>query len=159
MLQVLDWDLSAVTPYCILDQLLRRVDFSECSMDGAVIRRHSETFISLVATELDLQAGLPAGLLAISCLIAAVNGLKQTSEQSHYLAKLLSVMSEISSHSQSDIVKAVDNVEAVMKERLPQPRDDEVPTPTNANSSSSISSSPNATTGTSPANNPPISVY
>ena len=68
VLQVLGWDLSAVTPYSILDHLLRSLS---CS---AVVRKHAETFVALAATEHSFCRRSPA-VVAVACLGAALRGL------------------------------------------------------------------------------------
>merc|ERR1712029_758842 len=50
VLDALQWDLSAVTPYSILDHILRTVNFQPM-FDPRVVRKHAETFVALAATE------------------------------------------------------------------------------------------------------------
>ena len=77
VLQVLGWDLSAVTPYGILDQLLRSLDSSSSSsspLDLDLVRRHAETFVALAATEFSFYHHRPA-VVAVASLGAALRGL------------------------------------------------------------------------------------
>lgn len=60
ILSKLKWDLSAVTPYDFLDYLLRLLSHGNSALsntssgwgaDSAALRRHTENFIILCATE------------------------------------------------------------------------------------------------------------
>ena len=73
VLDVLQWDLSAVTPYSIMDHILRTVPFGS-KVDPEVVRKHAETFVALAATEHLFSLKSPA-TVAISCLGAALRGL------------------------------------------------------------------------------------
>ncbi len=127
VLQVLDWDLSAVTPYCILEQLLRRYELSECGFDANQVRRHSETFIALAETEFDISSSLSPGLLAVSCLVGALNGLKRDEAQEKFSSRLLMDLASDSGHSAAAIAEAVRTIEVRLKERLPRPSEAQAP--------------------------------
>eukprot|EP00096_Caligus_rogercresseyi_P011784 TRINITY_DN4757_c0_g1_i1.p1 TRINITY_DN4757_c0_g1~~TRINITY_DN4757_c0_g1_i1.p1 ORF type:complete len:322 (-),score=118.79 TRINITY_DN4757_c0_g1_i1:278-1243(-) len=77
VLSVLSWDLSIVTPYTVLDQIMRRIGSVEAlNIDLNTVRRHAETFIALAATEYEFYLafeGRPA-VLAVGALIAAFSG-------------------------------------------------------------------------------------
>jgi transcription initiation factor TFIIIB Brf1 subunit/transcription initiation factor TFIIB len=70
VLDVLGWDLSAVTPYSILDHLLRTLDLDNVD----TVRRHAETFNALAATEHTFLNQSP-DVVALACLAAALRGL------------------------------------------------------------------------------------
>ena len=74
VLQVLGWDLSAVTPYSILDHLLRTLNLNASTLTVETIRKHSETFVALTATEHHFCHSSPA-VVAVACLGAALRGL------------------------------------------------------------------------------------
>ena len=75
VLNVLQWDLSAVTPYSILDHLLRSLDFSNNNnFDSNTVRRHAETFAALTATE-HVFSQLSPAVVAVACLASALRGL------------------------------------------------------------------------------------
>ena len=73
VLEALQWDLSAVTPYSILDQILRSVPL-EANPKEANVRKHAETFVALAATESHFIHKSPA-LIAVASLGAALRGL------------------------------------------------------------------------------------
>ncbi len=77
VLDRLGWELSAVTPYSILDHLLRTVDLASANnnADPATIRTHAETFQALAATEYVFCGQSPA-VVALGCLGAALRGLR-----------------------------------------------------------------------------------
>jgi len=75
ILNVLKWDLSAVTPYSILDQLLRSIELRDERLTLEKIRKHSETLVALAATEYAFSHKSPA-LVAVASLGAALRGLK-----------------------------------------------------------------------------------
>lgn len=77
-MNVLGWDLSAVTPYSILDQLVRSLELDAPADKKAPvekIRKHAETLVALAATEYSFSQKSPA-LVAVSSLGAALRGLK-----------------------------------------------------------------------------------
>ena len=99
VLNVLHWDLSSVTPYSILDNILRRTAGSSegtklHSSEISTVRRHAETFLALAATEPDFMGYSPA-VVAGASLGAAIRGLnagcygKDTIENSNQLSSLL----------------------------------------------------------------------
>ena len=79
VLGVLKWDLSSVTPYSVLDNILRRyyglleTDKSN-ALQLSTVRRHAETFVALAATESNFMRYNPA-VVAVSSLGAAIRGL------------------------------------------------------------------------------------
>ena len=77
VLDVLQWDLSAVTPYSILDHILRTVSFGPL-LDPEVVRKHAETFVALAATEHLFSLKSPI-TVAVACLGAAIRGLNSQS--------------------------------------------------------------------------------
>ena len=70
--------MSAVTPYSILDQLLRSLEL-DCPKGNGIpmekIRKHGETLVALAATEYAFCQKSPA-LVAVASLGAALRGLK-----------------------------------------------------------------------------------
>ena len=75
VLDVLGWELSAVTPYYILDHLLRSIDLNGSNCDLAKVRLHAETFQALAATEHAFMGRSPA-VVALACLADALRGLR-----------------------------------------------------------------------------------
>ena len=51
ILSKLKWDLSALTPYDFLEYLVRLLAGDDGSLDTRLLRRHTENFIVLCATE------------------------------------------------------------------------------------------------------------
>ena len=75
-MNVLHWDLSSVTPYSILDNILRSSQTPSLhNLNISTVRRHAETFVALAATEIDFMGYSPA-VIAGASLGAAVRGLK-----------------------------------------------------------------------------------
>ena len=75
VLDVIGWELSAVTPYYILDHLLRSIDFKDSNCDMVKVRMHAETFQALAATEHAFMGQSPA-VVALACLADALRGLR-----------------------------------------------------------------------------------
>ena len=73
VLNVLEWDLSAVTPYSILDHLLRSIKL-DSGFHLETVKKHAETFCALAATEHIFSQKRPA-VVAVACLGAALRGL------------------------------------------------------------------------------------
>ena len=76
VLNVLHWDLSSVTAYSILDNILRRSsqDDKLHSSEISRVRIHAETFVALAATEPSFMGYSPA-VVAGASLGAAICGL------------------------------------------------------------------------------------
>ena len=66
--------MSAVTPYSILDQILRSVPLEVDSTNPSNVRKHAETFVALAATEYHFTHKSPA-LIAVASLGSALRGL------------------------------------------------------------------------------------
>ena len=66
--------MSAVTPYSILDQILRSVPLEVDSINPSNVRKHAETFVALAATEYHFTHKSPA-LIAVASLGSALRGL------------------------------------------------------------------------------------
>ena len=75
VLSVLEWDLSAVTSYSILDHLIRTLTFNE-TFNLETVRKHAETFVALAVTEYSFHQRSPA-VVAVACLGAAIRGLNR----------------------------------------------------------------------------------
>ena len=80
VLELLNWDLSAITPYCILDQLLRRLLQPLSNLQNTVniqeVRNQAEAFLAVASTEADFITTSPS-LMAVASLISAFSSLKR----------------------------------------------------------------------------------
>ena len=96
VLDVIGWELSAVTPYYILDHLLRSIDFKDSNVDMVKVRMHAETFQALAATEHAFMGQSPA-VVALACLADALRGLRceGLEELFDYLEKSTGVKKEL----------------------------------------------------------------
>ena len=74
VLDVLQWDLSAVTPYSILDHILRIVPLDSTVYDRDHVRQHAETFVALAANEHTFSLKSPV-IVAVASFGAALRGL------------------------------------------------------------------------------------
>lgn len=97
VLDVLEWDLSAVTPYSILDHILRSIKFDPV-FNAETVRKHAETFVALAATEHTFCHKSPA-VVAVACLGAALRGLN-----SQGLEAMLSNL-QLSSGVQTSVIR------------------------------------------------------
>lgn len=114
VLQVLNWDLSAVTPYCIADQLLRRLQLEQ--FDKVQTRHFTENLISLAATEHSVQVRASSSLIAVACLAASLARMRQTSEQDVFLRGLLNQLCTVTGLNIKEIVDCVNRLEDVIAE-------------------------------------------
>ena len=105
MLQVLNWDLSAVTPYCIADQLLRRLRLEQ--FDKVQTRHFTENLISLAATEHSVQVRASSSLIAVACLAASLDV---------FLRGLLNQLCTVTGLNIKEIVDCVNRLEDVIAE-------------------------------------------
>lgn len=125
LLDILGWDMSCSTPLTILDQLLHRLvdesDTSASPFDLKTVRKHSEIFLSLMATD-HAYCHAPRPLLAVSCLLAAFNGLKRTEEGIEYVDNLASNLCLVADISPGQIAAGVAVVETMIQERIPTPK-------------------------------------
>ena len=96
ILDVLQWDLSAVTPYSILDQILRTIQFDPI-FDPAKVRLHAESYLALAATDYAFSLKSPA-LVAVSSLGAALRGLNPSGLESMLSSIQITTGHELVSH-------------------------------------------------------------
>ncbi|TRY73144.1 hypothetical protein TCAL_00961 [Tigriopus californicus] len=104
VLDVLNWDLSAVTPYSILDHLLRTLEFDP-KFQVETVRRHSETFVALAATEHVFCQTSPA-VIAVACLASALRGLNAQG-----LDEMLAKLQGLTGVQKNAIQECMDKVE------------------------------------------------
>ena len=96
ILELLNWDLSAITPYCILDQLLRRLLQPLSNLQSRVniqeVRNHAEAFVAVASTEAEFIATSPC-LIAVASLVSALTNLKRSPEEpfAHFVQSLLTI--------------------------------------------------------------------
>ena len=114
VLQVLNWDLSAVTPYCIADQLLRRLQLQP--FDKTKVRQFTENLVALAATEHSVQVRSSSSLVAVSCLATSLARLRQTPEQDNVLRGLLSQLCSVTGLNIKEIAECVNRLEDLIAE-------------------------------------------
>ena len=155
VLQILRWDLSYVTPYGILDILLRGLEDCDAGVSLSLIRRHAETFISLVATEYTMQLSASPNLIAVSSLLAAFNGMRPHLRNQYVMDKLLAALAGLSGLDAADIVHFMGQIESRMAERLPTTisggNEDAKPVPTAAAAKQQQQQQLNPSKGTNPS--------
>ncbi|CAB4064452.1 CCND2 [Lepeophtheirus salmonis] len=122
VLSVLGWDLSIITPYTVLDQIMRRINGVEsCSFDMDTIRRHAETFIALSATEYEFYLafeGRPT-VLAVGALIAAFSGFATSDPMTEDIA---SDLCELTGINGNEAFNCGRYIEEVMSRRITEAR-------------------------------------
>jgi len=140
-LRILNWDLAAVTPYTILNQLLTHQILQPQTKDirlkkiASTVRRHTLDLITLSATESSFLEVSPC-LIATSCLVAAISGLRcQTDDGDDLLSHFLVGLSLVTSLSFEDILHCAAKVEEIMLLRIPTLQNNNLP-----NSHSSVPS-------------------
>ena len=125
VLELLHWDLSAITPYCILDQLLRRLlqplNDLRGQFDLQSIRNYAETLLSLAMTETEFLTISPS-LVAVSSLITAMSSLKQrpsTSENSEpMVANFLHPLFELTGLQIEEVTTVIHKMEKIIRLRI-----------------------------------------
>ena len=126
MLELLNWDLSAITPYCILDQLLRRLakplhDLKE--FDLTEVRNYSEAILNLALTESVFLTTSPC-LIAVSSLITAMSNLGrgqsrgQQPQNEALVANFLHQLFEISNIRVEEISGVISQLEHIVRLRF-----------------------------------------
>ena len=121
---MLNWDLAAVTPYTILNQLLTHQLLQPQTNDNRLkkiartVRRHTLDLITLSAIESSFLEVSPC-LIATSCLVAAISGLRrQTEDGDDLLGHFLVGLSLVTSLSLDDILHCAAKVEELMMMRI-----------------------------------------
>ena len=126
VLELLNWDLSAITPYCILDQLLRRLiqplhDLRGHFQDLQSIRNYAETLLSLAITESDFLTTSPS-LIAVACLITAMSTLNQKphtgTESDPLVSNFLQHLFEITGLNLQEVAAVINNLEIIVRARI-----------------------------------------
>ena len=121
VLELLNWDLSAITPYCILDQLLRRLLQPLSNLQNTVniqeVRNQAEAFLAVASTEADFIT-TPPSLMAVASLISAFSSLKRSPEEpfSHFVQTLLSITG-VTPEDVSTIVLRFENLTQPLSKR------------------------------------------
>ena len=125
VLELLNWDLSAITPYCILDQLLRRLakplhDLQD--FDLTEVRNYSEDILNLALTESAFLTTSPC-LIAVSSLITAMSNLGRTSssrgqQNEALVANFLHQLFEISNIRVEEISEVISQLEHIVRLRF-----------------------------------------
>ena len=123
---MLNWDLAAVTPYTILNQLLTHQLLQPQTKDvrlkkiASTVRKHTLDLITLSATESTFLEVSPC-LIATSCLVAAISGLRRyTEDGDELLGHFLVGLSLVTNLSFDDILHCAAKVEEIMLMRIPE---------------------------------------
>ena len=126
VLELLNWDLSAITPYCILDQLLRRLakplhDLQD--FDLTEVRNYSEAILNLALTESAFLTTSPC-LIAVSSLITAMSNLGRVTSSSRgqqneaLVANFLHQLFEITNIRVEEISEVISQLEHIVRLRF-----------------------------------------
>ena len=81
-----------MTPYCILEQLLRRLENGPFLLDFPSVRNCAETFVALATTEYSFLTGSPC-LIAVSSLVTALRSLANSNSNLNFAGLLRGVLS------------------------------------------------------------------
>jgi len=100
VLNVLNWELSAVTSQSFLEHFINGLSLDK-SFNLHSVRRHAETLATIAATEYKFLK-LKQSIVAAACLSAAFSGLSNQQEKAAELLRSLS----ISIHSQPKVILA-----------------------------------------------------
>ena len=125
VLELLNWDLSAITPYCILDQLLRRLiqplhDLRGHFQDLQSIRNYAETLLSLAITESDFLT-TPPSLIAVASLITAMSSLNQkpsSLNEEPMVANFLQHLFNVTGLNLEEVATVINNLEVIVRARI-----------------------------------------
>merc|ERR1719510_1364481 len=124
-LRVLKWDVAAVTPYTILNQLLTHQLLQPQTKDirlkkiASTVRRHTLDLITVSSTESSFLEVSPC-LIATSCLVASISGLRRhTDDGDDLLGHFLVGLSLVTNLSFEDILHCAAKVEEIMLLRVP----------------------------------------
>ena len=125
VLRVLNWDLAAVTPYTILNQLLTHQLLQPQTKDirlkkiARTVQRHTLDLITMSTTESSFLEVSPT-LIATSCLVASISGLRrQTEDGDDLLGHFLVGLSLGTNLSFEEILHCAAKVEEIMLLRIP----------------------------------------
>ncbi|XP_078276618.1 G1/S-specific cyclin-D3 isoform X1 [Rhinoraja longicauda] len=112
----LKWDLSVTTPNDFIEHILGRLSFLSDSLE--LIKKHSQTFIAMCATDFNF-AMYPPSMIATGSIAAAIRGLDITcsNHTEHSLTELLAKIT----CTELDCLKACqEQIEAALTESLKQ---------------------------------------
>jgi len=113
ILSKLKWDLSAVTPYDFLEHLLRLLTEGGAILESDLLRRHTENFIILCATEFRFSM-YPPSMLSSAAIAAAAQGLLERSEyHGQYdiqdLVGRLQILTRVENECLHDCIQQIEN--------------------------------------------------
>lgn len=113
-MKLLDWDLSAITPFCILDQLMRRMLLTgvhtSAVVDFQAARNLAETLVTLAVTETAFLTTQPI-LVAVSSLITALSHTLTTHESQILLADFVKTLLDVSGLGVEEVTKVMLKIE------------------------------------------------
>ncbi|XP_067246941.1 G1/S-specific cyclin-D2b [Chanodichthys erythropterus] len=103
VLSKLKWNLAAITPLDFIEHILHKLPFPEDRQ--ALIRKHTQTFIALCATDHSFTM-YPPSMIATGCVGAAVSGLlPNQSSQNLWGDNLTELLAKIT-HTEVDCLKS-----------------------------------------------------
>lgn len=122
VLQVLNWDLSTVTPYTILNQLLTHKclqTFQGPLEDlSPTIRLRAETLLALSCTENQFTT-LPPTLVATGCFLAALSGVRSRLENGNAVLRVaLESLAFVTGHSFQEMLGCASVLESMLLQKL-----------------------------------------
>lgn len=122
VLELLNWDLSAITPYCILDQLLRRLiqplhQIQGHFQDIKSIRNYAETLLSLAITETAFMTYSPC-LVAVASLITAMSSLGHQNADQSKVANFLHNLLDVTQLNIEDVASTINVLETFVRSRI-----------------------------------------
>lgn len=111
ILSKLKWDLSAVTPYDFLEHLLRLLREGGDILESDLLRRHTENFIILCATEFRFSM-YPPSMLSSAAIAAAAQGLLERSDHHYDIQELvgrLQILTRVENECLQDCIQQIEN--------------------------------------------------
>lgn len=120
VLELLNWDLSAITPFCILDQLMRRLLMTglpkSAAVDVQAARSLAETLVTLAVTETTFLTTQPS-LVAVSSLITALT--RTTAVATAEIAEFVNALLDVSGLGVEEVTKVMLKLEdTILRLRL-----------------------------------------
>lgn len=121
LLSKLDWDMSSVIALDFVEHIIQRVRELPLGWDPEMIRRHSETLVTMCAGHHSFYALAPS-LVASACVLTTLRPLleatqvqENTDQRLPSLNKALDIVEKIICIEKAEVEHCMENIEAIMK--------------------------------------------
>ncbi|XP_051983623.1 G1/S-specific cyclin-D1-like [Xyrauchen texanus] len=129
-LNKLKWDLASVTPHDFIEHFLTKLPIHQSTKQISLLRKHTQTFVALCATDVKFIAS-PPSMIAAGSVAAAVQGLYlKSSESSLSSQNLTNFLSQVIRSDPDCLRSCQEQIESLLESSLRQAQQHNISTET-----------------------------